>query len=118
MSNNNINNNPNLDALATFPSADDFNNQVDAKQLAIKADDESAADRWLASTVMPAVFAAIARTTARHRPQGVTVPFKGTELAGHDAGTMQVYIKKFLSDKKYTDIDFQGETLTFTVPQK
>ena len=45
------------------------------------------------------------------------MPFKGPELAGHDAGTMQVHIKKFLTDKKYTDIDFQGETLTFTVPK-
>lgn len=115
---NNPNNNPTLDALANFPSAVDFNNQVDAKQLAIKADDESAADRWLASTVMPAVFAAIARTTARHRPQSVSLPFKDSNLAGHDVDTMQVHIKKFLGDKGYTNIDFQGETLTFTAPKK
>ena len=106
-------NNPNHEALSLFPTAKEFNDQVQAKRLAIRADDEAAADRWIISTILPKVNLTIATTTANHFPKTVSVPFEGTELAGHDVTTMQSRIRSFLTDKGYTDITFKDNCVTF-----
>ena len=106
-------NNPACEALSLFPTAKDFNDQVHAKRMAIRADDEAAAERWILSTVLPKVNLTIATATANYVPKTISVPFEGTELAGHDVTTVQSRIRSFLTEKGYTDISFKENCVTF-----
>ena len=106
-------NTPAYEALAQFPTAKEFNDQVYAKRMAIRADDEAAAERWIMSTVLPKITLTIAQATANYVPKTISVPFEGTELAGHDVTTMQSRIRSFLAEKGYTEISFKDNCVTF-----